>query len=76
MTNYDVVIKLIGEIRPVGDSSIDRQRLENLKDMIRLHEEMHAEIDSISRDFLYDNRWSVAACRDEATKYIALLKTA
>lgn len=33
MTNHEIVKKLIGEIRPVGDSHIDKERLDNLKNM-------------------------------------------
>lgn len=36
MTTYDVVVKLIGPIQPVGDSSKDLGRLKNLVATIEL----------------------------------------
>lgn len=35
-TNYDVIKKLVGEIRPVGETWADEERLENLKEHIEL----------------------------------------
>ena len=33
MTNFNVVEKLIGNIRPIGKTEVDEKRLENLKAM-------------------------------------------
>lgn len=57
MTNHDVVKKLIGNICPQGESHIDGERHENLKEAIKL-------IDSLMYD-MYD----VAECskRHEGT---------
>lgn len=70
MTNFDVVKKLIGDIRPVGDASRDPQRLENLKAMCELHAEIHAAIDAVAYDFKDDKQSSVKECCDVANKYI------
>lgn len=70
MTNYDVIKKLIGKIRPVGDASIDPQRLENLKAMCELHAEIHKAIDDVAYDFKYDKQGTVKTCCDFANKYI------
>lgn len=70
MTNYDVVKKLIGEIRPVGDASRDPKILENLKAMCELHAEIHAAIDSVAYDFKNDKQGSVKTVCDFANKYI------
>lgn len=48
MTNYDVVIKLIGNINPIGDESIDHKRLDNLKEMMSLVKLLIADIHEIS----------------------------
>jgi len=45
MTNYDVVKKLIGNVRPQADSRIDEIALENLKEMCELTEQLLGEID-------------------------------
>ena len=70
MTNYDVVKKLIGNVRPEGDSSTDYEILENLKALCELHAEIHKEIDDIAYSFGCDKRGSVKMCRDEAKKYV------
>ena len=43
MTNYDVVKKLIGEVRPVGETNEDNRRLENLKALCELMDEIHTD---------------------------------
>ena len=70
MTNYDVVKKLIGDVRPKGDASRDYQILENLKALIELHSEIHKAIDDVAYDFKDDKQASVKMCCDEANKYI------
>lgn len=70
MTNYDVVKKLIGEIRPVGNAAIDPQRLENLKAMCELMDEIHSAIDSVAYDFRNNNEGSVKKCCDYANKFL------
>jgi len=70
MTNYDVVKKLIGDVRPKGDASRDYQILENLKALIELHAEIHKAIDDVAYDFKDDKQSSVKMCCEEASKYI------
>ena len=70
MTNYDVVKKLIGDVRPKGDASRDFQILENLKALIELHAEIHKAIDDVAYDFKDDKQSSVKMCCDEANKYL------
>jgi len=70
MTNYDVIKKLIGDVRPKGDASKDYQILENLKALIELHSEIHKAIDDVANDFQDDKQSSVKACCDEANKYL------
>lgn len=54
MTTFEIVKKLIGPINPVGCSSRDEERFENLKNMIELMDQIHSEIDDIA----YRNRES------------------
>lgn len=70
LTTFEIVKKLIGEIRPVGDASIDSKRLENLKAMCELMTEIHCAIDAVAYDFKDDKQSSVKACCDFANKYI------
>jgi hypothetical protein len=67
---YHVVEKLIGEIRPVGDASIDPKRLENLKAMCELHSRIHGAIDAIAYAFKGDKQSSVKEICDFANAYL------
>ena len=55
---YDLVYKVIGEINPVGDSAIDAERKENLKEMIELVERLCTDLHSVS-DGLFQKEASV-----------------
>lgn len=70
MTNYDIVKKIIGDIRPKGCESRDTKILKNLKALIELHAEIHKAIDDVSYDFKDDRQSSVKLCQQEASKYI------
>lgn len=70
MTNYDVVKKLIGDVRPKGDASVDYKILENLKALIELHAEIHKAIDDVAYDFKDDKQSSVKMCCEVANKYL------
>lgn len=49
MTHLEIVQKLIGNINPVGDSSRDKERFENLKMMCNLVEDLVDEIQYVTR---------------------------
>lgn len=59
MTNTDVVKKLIGEIRPVGDTNEDNKRFENLKSMCELVKELLYEIDNTSCSYPFSKEFSI-----------------
>jgi len=44
----ELLHKVIGDINPCADSTIDRQRINNLKLFIDVFDEMHTMIDDIS----------------------------
>lgn len=48
MTNYDVVKKLIGQIKPVGSTEIDIERFENLMATIDLVGLLLFEIEGVA----------------------------
>lgn len=73
MTNYDVVKKLIGEIRHAGDASIDPQRLENLRAMCELMDEIHTAIDAVAYDFKDSRAASEKEAADYADKFLEKL---
>lgn len=50
MELYDVVTKLIGPVRPVGETHEDERRLENLKALTELTDQLLTDIDEIAAD--------------------------
>jgi len=50
MEIHEIVSKLIGPIRGIGESSSDAKRLENIGEFIRLHDEMTLQLITIARD--------------------------
>ena len=50
MEIIDVVRKLVGPVQPIGDSDIDRNRFENLKELTSLVEELVGDIRHIVPD--------------------------
>ena len=50
MTHLEIVKKLIGEIKPVGESHTDEKRLENLKQTCDLVNDLVAEIELVSKN--------------------------
>jgi hypothetical protein len=47
--NYtEIVKKLIGKINPIGETNTDAERFENLKEVCKLIDELHIEIDDIA----------------------------
>lgn len=70
INTYAVVKKLIGNINPAGDSSIDPQRLENLKEMIRLAKCLIGDIGDMVIMNRHDKSASVVAAVNEANKFL------
>ena len=50
MEIYDVVTKLVGAIHPVGETTEDEKRFENLKVMTALVDNLIMDIDSIGME--------------------------
>lgn len=64
---YEVVRKLIGPVRPVGDSSIDEQRFDNLEELTALVDRLLFDIDDIATA----NTGSHEHSRNKAGKHCA-----
>lgn len=47
MNNHELVKKVIGKITPTGNHGIDKERLENLKSMCSLVENLLYDIDDV-----------------------------
>jgi hypothetical protein len=70
MDVLEVVMRLNGPIEPVGDSSIDRRRLENLKALCDLTGALLVEIAGVA-DATDDHMASIKAAKDCAAEFIA-----
>lgn len=71
MTNYDVVSKLIGPVDPVGDSSVDNQRYQNLQDLIHLTDKLLQDIRNVAgnKDMMAYSMKKAGERADEFLKY-------
>ena len=67
---YEVLEKLVGNIKPQGCSRRDEESNNNLKKFIYIFDIMHTEIDDIA--YLYEDSYesSVKEASDIATKHI------
>lgn len=70
LTTKEIVKKLIGEIRPVGETNTDEQRFENLKEICELVNELVSEIDSVSYDFKDSYEHSVKKASEYAKNFL------
>lgn len=70
MTNFDVVKKLIGEIRPVGETNEDNKRFENLQAMCKLMDEIDTEIKNVAWDFRNRNEYSIKKAVEYADNFL------
>lgn len=69
-----VVNKLIGEIEPVADSSIDNERYENLKLFIKLFDNMYSIIDDIAHKYKDSPFYSAKELGTFAQEYLDDIK--
>ena len=50
MELYEIVMKLVGPVQPVGDTNIDSDRLVNLEKLMRLTNQMLNLLDDLASD--------------------------
>jgi hypothetical protein len=70
MTHTDVVKKLIGNINPIGQSSVDEERFNNLKDMCDLVNNLVGLIDDVAWLNRDSHEHSVMKARDYAKSFL------
>jgi hypothetical protein len=66
---YNVVTKLIGDIRPIGETNIDNDRFENLKIMTGLVDKLLSDIDEITYHYKNNHQYSMKRAADFASKF-------
>ena len=69
MSLYQIVLRLIGRIKPVGETNEDNGRFENLKAMTDLVEQLLSDIKSVSlgKD---SGQYSVKRSGEYANKFL------
>jgi hypothetical protein len=65
MTNRDVVLKLIGKIKPAGEANEDEKRLANLEELMSLVEGLLFDIDEVA-EFAKRQEYSLKLAGDKA----------
>ena len=70
MEIYDVVKKLTGEIEPVGETTEDNRRFENLETMIKLAKAIHHDIDYLADEYRDSHAFSLKRAGELANKYL------
>ena len=73
MTNYEIVKKIIGPIKPVGDTEVDNERFENLRETIEVVDVLVSEIEYVAGRNS-SNEYSTKRASDFATEFLIALK--
>lgn len=69
MNHLEIVKKLVGPINPVGETTTDNQRFENLKIMCELVDSLLIEIDKVNYDNIDSKEFSVRRSADYAANF-------
>ena len=69
MTYLEIVKKLIGNIKPVGETTEDDKRFENLKALAFLTDELLTEIDNVAYRYKDSHEFSVKRASEFASKF-------
>jgi len=70
MTHHEIVKKLIGEIRPVGETNTDNERFENLKVMCDLVNNLILDIDDMAFTNKDAYQFSVKRASEYASNFL------
>lgn len=70
MDHLEIVKKLVGPIRPVGETNTDSERLENLKVLCDLVDDLTTDIIDVAHDFNHSYEASVKAASNYAGDFL------
>ncbi len=73
MTHTDVIKKLIGPVRPIGETNADDERLKNLHEMMDVMQFMYWELRSIAAN-KDAGEYSISLAGKEAHNFLENLK--
>lgn len=74
MTHTEIVNKLIGEISPIGKSEVDRERLENLKQLCEVVSNLIKDISFVANSNKHSHEHSVKEIVKYATNFLEEIK--
>ena len=66
---YEVVLKLIGRIQPVGETQTDNNRFENLKAMTELVDKLLTDIYGIAHSYKNNHQYSMKKAAAYASEF-------
>lgn len=69
MELIDIVNKLVGNIEPIADASVDEERFENLKTYCSLINDMLIKVDNIACDSEGSKLYSLKRVNDYLTNF-------
>lgn len=75
MTYTDIIRKLIGPINPIGETNQDTERLDNLKVLIELTENLLSDIRYVAEYYDERTEYSIKKANATAKVFIKALKT-
>lgn len=75
MDIHEIVKKLVGSITPIGQSSIDNERFENLQVMCDLVDKLLTDLDDMSHWNKNSHEFSVKRAGKYAEDFLNLIKT-
>ena len=70
MDNYDVIKKLIGAIDPIGETTADNKRYENLKATLELTGKLLEDINNVAQDNKDRVEYSMSRAGKLADKFL------
>ena len=73
MNIHEIVKKLVGKINPVGETTADEKRFENLKVMTELVDSLLKDIDNVYYVNQCSHEYSVKRSADFASKFFTKL---
>lgn len=66
----DIVMKLVGNINPIGETNTDNDRFENLKNLCELVDDLVGKINDVSYKNKDSREFSVKRASDYANKFL------
>jgi len=70
MDIYEIVMKLVGPIHPIGETNADNARFENLKTLCTVTDQLVSAIDEVGYRHKDSQEYSVKRAADRARKFM------